>query len=74
MDLLMQDGKLISVTVMVAEVIFTLLGFILGQIRTLQRLSWLANLAIWLNVIVIIMTWVLLHLSVGFEAVADSIL
>ena len=33
-----------------------LLGFILGQIRTLQRLAWLANLAIWLNVIVIIMT------------------
>jgi hypothetical protein len=74
MDLLMQDGKLISVTVMVAEVIFMLLSFILGQIRTLQRLSWLANLAIWLNVIVIIMTWVLLHLSVGLEAVADSIL
>lgn len=74
MDLLMQDGKLISVTVMVAEVIFMLLGFILGQIRTLQRLSWLANLAIWLNVIVIIMTWVLLHLSDGLEDVADSIL
>jgi len=42
--------------VMVAEVIFMLLGFILGQIRTLQRLSFLANLAIWLNVVVIIMT------------------
>ncbi len=40
----------------VAEVIFMLLGFILGQIRTLQRLAWLANLAIWLNVIVIVMT------------------
>jgi hypothetical protein len=41
---------------MVAEVIFTILGFILGQIRTLQRLSWLANVAVWLNIIVIIMT------------------
>ena len=49
---------------MVAEVIFMLMGFLLGQIRTLQRLSFLANLAIWLNVIVIIMTWVLLHLRV----------
>jgi hypothetical protein len=58
------DGELISVTVMVAEVIFMLMGFLLGQIRTLQRLSFLANLAIWLNVIVIIMTWVLLHLRV----------
>ena len=39
-----------------AEVIFMVIGFVLGQIRTLQRLSWLANLAIWGNVIVIIMT------------------
>jgi hypothetical protein len=53
------DRELISVAVMVAEVIFMLMGFLLGQIRTLQRLSFLANLAIWLNVIVIIMTWVL---------------
>jgi hypothetical protein len=40
----------------VAEVIFMLLGFLFGQIRTLQRLSWLANIAIWLNVVVIIST------------------
>ncbi|KAH9824593.1 Transmembrane amino acid transporter protein [Teratosphaeria destructans] len=45
----------------VAEVIFTIAGFILGQIRTLQRLSWLSNVAIWLNVIVIIMTMVVVH-------------
>ena len=44
--------------VVVAEVIFTIIGFVLGQIRTLQRLSWLANLAIWLNVLVIIVTCV----------------
>ena len=40
----------------VAELIFMLLGFIFGQIRTLQRLSFLANIAIWLNVIVVVMT------------------
>ncbi|PWY81746.1 hypothetical protein BO94DRAFT_536947 [Aspergillus sclerotioniger CBS 115572] len=45
----------------VAEVIFTLIGFVLGQIRTLQRLSWLSNLAIWLNVIVIIMTMAVVY-------------
>jgi hypothetical protein len=39
----------------VAEVIFTLVGFVLGQIRTLQRLSWLANASVWLNLLVIIM-------------------
>lgn len=51
-----QNRKLILFIVIVAEVVFMLLGFILGQIRTLQRLSWLANVAIWLNVVVIIMT------------------
>lgn len=39
-----------------AEVIFTLLGFVFGQIRTLQQVGWLANLAVWLNVFVILMT------------------
>src|SRR5579871_2999064 len=29
---------------------------ILGQIRTLQRFGWIANLAIWLNIVVLIMT------------------
>lgn len=48
--------ELIRVSVVVAEVIFMLLGFLLGQIRTLQRLSWLSNMAVWLNIIVIIMT------------------
>lgn len=42
--------------VVAAEVIFMLCGFFLGQIRTLQRLGWLANLAVWLNIFVIIMT------------------
>lgn len=41
----------------VAELVFMLAGFLLGQIRTLQRLGFLANIAIWLNVIVIIMTY-----------------
>ena len=39
-----------------AEVIFTLLGFVFGQVRTLQQVGWLANLAVWLNVFVILMT------------------
>lgn len=47
--------------VIVCEVIFTVIGFMLSQIRTLQKLSWLSNLAIWLNVIVIIMTMVVVH-------------
>ena len=33
-----------------------LAGWLIGQIRTLQRLGWVANLAIWLNVTVLIIT------------------
>ncbi|PYH40690.1 putative amino acid transporter [Aspergillus saccharolyticus JOP 1030-1] len=40
----------------VCELIFMLCGFVLGQIRTLQRLSWLSNLAIWMNFTVILIT------------------
>lgn len=36
--------------------VWAIAGMLLGQIRTLQRLGWLANLAIWLNIIVIIAT------------------
>ena len=36
--------------VMLAEAVFMIAGFIFGQIRTLQRLGWLANLAVWMNV------------------------
>ncbi|KAJ5894623.1 hypothetical protein N7495_006314 [Penicillium taxi] len=44
-----------------AEVIFMVIGFVLGQIRTLQNLGWLANLAIWLNIIVIITTMAVVY-------------
>ncbi|CAI7632362.1 unnamed protein product [Penicillium glandicola] len=44
-----------------AEVVFMAAGFVFGQIRTLQRLSYLANIAIWLNIIVVIMTMVVVH-------------
>ncbi|KAJ5812900.1 Amino acid transporter transmembrane [Penicillium robsamsonii] len=44
-----------------AEVIFVVIGFVFGQIRTLQRLSYLANIAIWLNIIVVIMTMAVVH-------------
>ncbi|KAJ5083595.1 hypothetical protein N7456_013022 [Penicillium angulare] len=56
-----------------AEVIFMVIGFVLGQIRTLQRLSWLANLAIWGNVIVIIMTMVVVYkYPPNYDAVKTS--
>ena len=36
--------------------VWAIAGMLLGQIRTLQRLGYLANLAVWLNVFVIIAT------------------
>lgn len=50
------EHPLTRVAVVAAEVIFMVCGFFLGQIRTLQRLGFLANLAVWLNVFVILMT------------------
>ncbi|KAF2137207.1 uncharacterized protein K452DRAFT_236198 [Aplosporella prunicola CBS 121167] len=37
-------------------IIFAAAGFILGQIRSLQNLGYVANLAVWMNVFIIIMT------------------
>ncbi|KAK3323000.1 transmembrane amino acid transporter family protein [Apodospora peruviana] len=39
----------------VCLVIFMLAGFVLGQIRTLQRFSWIANIAVYLNLLCIFM-------------------
>jgi len=36
--------------------VFALVGFFLGQVRTLQKYGWLANAAIWMNVFIIIMS------------------
>jgi hypothetical protein len=40
----------------VCNVVWTLAGMILGQIRTLQKFGLVANLSIWMNIIVLIMT------------------
>ncbi|ORY61708.1 amino acid transporter-like protein [Pseudomassariella vexata] len=45
------DGN--GVCFIVCLLIFTLGGFILGQIRTLQRFGWLANVSVWINVTVL---------------------
>lgn len=63
-------GKLCFI---VAEVIFMLIGFVLGQIRTLQRLSWLSNLAIWMNFTVILITMGVVYVYPPTDSVASSI-
>lgn len=57
----------------VCLVIFTVIGFVLGQIRTLQRFGWLANFAIWINVLIIIFTMaVAAHSGPYMDAVESS--
>lgn len=36
--------------------VWALAGFVFGQVRTLQKFGWLANFAVWLNIIVMIIT------------------
>ncbi|KAL9113157.1 MAG: hypothetical protein Q9227_002769 [Pyrenula ochraceoflavens] len=49
-----------------------LAGWLIGQIRTLQRLGWVANLAIWLNVTVLIITMATVANGPNYTAVAAS--
>jgi Transmembrane amino acid transporter protein len=44
----------------VCLLIFVILGVGLGQVRTLQRLGWLSNFAVWMNVLAVII-WCLAH-------------
>lgn len=40
----------------VCSLVFTIAGFLCGQVRTLQRFAFLANIAVWLNIITMILT------------------
>lgn len=57
--LILSNGQSISqiskgkVCFVVCLVIFMGAGMVVGQIRTLQRFGWLANFAIWINLLII---------------------
>ncbi|MCJ1251113.1 hypothetical protein MMC30_008344 [Trapelia coarctata] len=51
--------------------VWAIAGMLFGQIRTLQRLGWLANLAIWINLFIIFMTMgIVAHSGVLRDAAA----
>jgi hypothetical protein len=53
-------------------VIWLACGFLLGQVRTLQKFGWIANFAIWLNIVVLIMTMaVVSHTPPNYNMSAD---
>ncbi|KAL1640492.1 hypothetical protein SLS58_006842 [Diplodia intermedia] len=54
-------------------VVFTVAGFIVGQIRTMQKFGYIANLSVWLNVFVILMTMgIVANSPPNYEAVYAS--
>lgn len=53
--------------------VWALAGMVLGQIRSLQKFGHLANFAIWLNILVILMTMgVAAHSAPNYDAVFQS--
>ncbi|KAL8732398.1 MAG: hypothetical protein Q9166_002796 [cf. Caloplaca sp. 2 TL-2023] len=58
-----------SVCFIVLCFIWAIAGAVMGQIRTLRRLGWLANLAIWLNLLILIITTaVIFHSDPNYDA------
>ncbi len=60
--LILSNGQSISqvskdnLCFIVCLIIFMAAGMIIGQIRTLQRFGWLANFAVWINLLIIFIT------------------
>jgi hypothetical protein len=53
--------------------VFALVGFIIGQVRTLQKFGWLANAAIWMNVFIIVTSMgVAAHSGVNYLAAPQA--
>lgn len=49
-------------------VIFVVVGFFIGQVRTLRNYGWLANMAVWINLLVIFITMgVMAHSHPNYE-------
>ena len=49
------SGESIGICFVACMIIFMAAGFVLGQIRTLRRLGWLAHISVWLTVTLVIL-------------------
>lgn len=53
--------------------IWAIVGFVVGQVRTLQKFGWLANCAVWLNLICMFVTMgAAAHSAPNYQAVSQS--
>lgn len=66
------NGKLCFIVCMV---IFTIIGMVFGSIRSLQRIGWLANLSVWLNIACFIMIMVAAaNYGIDYQVITNSTL
>lgn len=64
-----------SICFIICLLIFTLCGMALGCIRSLQRLGWLANCSVWLNIVsFIIIMYAAGHSPVDYGVITDATL
>lgn len=57
----------------VCVLVFALAGMVVGQIRTMQRFSWLANFSVWINLLsMFIIMGLVAHYPPNFAAVSAS--
>lgn len=62
-----------NICFIVCCIIWAASGFLLGQVRTLQKYGWIANSAIWINVICLILTMAVVpHSDPNYDASAAS--
>ncbi|KAK7976525.1 hypothetical protein PG989_014988 [Apiospora arundinis] len=47
------EGSYAGICFVACLIIFTVAGFVIGQVRTLQKYSWLANFAVFINLLVV---------------------
>ncbi|KAI1441423.1 transmembrane amino acid transporter protein-domain-containing protein [Annulohypoxylon stygium] len=66
------SGNSMGICFVACMLIFMAAGFILGQIRTLQRLGWLANVSVWLNIALVLMCMVSVRFGPNYAAVEAS--
>ncbi|KAI0887069.1 transmembrane amino acid transporter protein-domain-containing protein [Annulohypoxylon maeteangense] len=66
------SGDSMGICFVACMLIFMAAGFILGQIRTLQRLGWLANVSVWLTVTLVLMCMASVGYGPNYAAIETS--
>ncbi|KAI9683299.1 MAG: hypothetical protein M1822_006164 [Bathelium mastoideum] len=77
--LILSNGQSISqlskgnLCFVICLLVFMIAGFIVGQIRTLARFGWLANISVWMNIFIIVATMgIVAHSNPNYVASAAS--